>query len=120
MKVFRRALGDPAEFLHNVSALALDFRAASHVYDPGLGEIRKFVADRNYQLTNDPKAFRASVAAFAVCLVNQHAQNLVLRGIFRKRIVVHSKRFSCDLLELFYRCVFEGLDLDVPVDNRPG
>lgn len=78
----------------------------------GLEDIRNFVKARNYDIAKDPAIFRAVVAAFAVLLIKRHSQFVRVRGLFQKTLKVESKGFKCELLDLFQRCVFEGLDLD--------
>jgi hypothetical protein len=112
MKVFRRTLGSPTEFLQDMPALASKFRSLSATEDPDLKVIRRFVAEKQHHLTQDREAFRCTVAAFGELLAGRHGQNLLLTGVFIKKVVVQSGSFHCDLLELFYRCVYEGLDID--------
>lgn len=111
-QTWRMALGDQKLFLSQFPSLAGAFRSLSGQKDAGLNEIWAFVKTRNYELTPDPAAFRAAVAAFAVLLIEQHNQRLVLGGIFSKKILVRSKGLSRNLLELFYRCVFEDSALN--------
>jgi hypothetical protein len=116
---FTKALGDPKEFLDNLPMLAEQFshEVGSQHYD--LSQIRDAVKKKNYDILNDPNFCRRVFAAFAVILVDWYGQRLHLRGFFKRRIVVRSKGFSTDFLDLFYRCVFEGLDLAPPGEGLP-
>lgn len=105
------ALGDPELFLANLHGLAQEFKSMAGVQRCGLEEIRAFVKSRNFELTNEPEVFRATVAAFAAMLINDHSQQLRIRGLLSKKLFIESAGFKCDLLELFHRCVFEGMDL---------
>ena len=116
--VFNAALGDPVIFLQELRALAQQFRETTQVKQPALSDIRHAVSTRNYEITPDA-LFRPTVAAFAVLLIDSHAQQIRIRGLFRKRLMVESHQFSAELTDLFYRCVFEGIDLDVTGENQP-
>jgi hypothetical protein len=113
-----KAIGNPAVFLTNISELSGQFKVLAKVEQFELKEIREFLKSRNYELTNQPEVLRAVVAAFSVLLTEKFAQSLRLRGVFNKKIVVESAGFKGELLELFYRCTFEGLDLDTAGEER--
>jgi|SRR2546426_65428 len=108
---WNKALGDPQKFLDELTLLASRFCSLAKVEQYELKDIRSFVKARNYDLTSEPEVFRATVAAFAVVLKDYYAQSLRVRWLFHKKLMVESKRFRCELLDLFNRCVFEGLDL---------
>lgn len=105
------AFGDPKIFLAELPKLAKDFQALANVQEFELKHIRAFVKSRNYEISNEPKEFRAIMAAFVVLMNDRYAQKPRVRGLFRKKIKLESKRFDAELFDLFYRCVFEGLDL---------
>lgn len=111
-KSWNDAFGDPETFLKNISSLANNFKRLANVEHFGLDQIRGFVESRNFQLTNDPEALRSVVAAFSTLLLQITGVELRLRGFFRKTVVVRSCGFNGELLDVFYRCVFEGVDLD--------
>jgi hypothetical protein len=106
------ALGDPQVFLSEIELLADQFKSIAQVENAGIPEIRHFIKSGNYELTKNPQMLRILVAAFSSILVKRFSQTLHIRGILRRRITVESTRFRCDLLDLFYRCAFEGLELD--------
>jgi hypothetical protein len=110
-KTWEMALGDPQKFLDELTLNGARFSSMMRVEHYDLQVIRNFVESRKHEIANDPEVFRAVVAAFGIVLIDYYAQKLRVRGLFKKRIRVESKRFGCELLDLFYRCVFEGLDL---------
>jgi hypothetical protein len=120
IRAFAAALGNPEQFTIEFSKLASDFSSVAGVKQCDLNDIRNFVAAQNYQLTREPTLFRMSLAAFGSIIIHKHAQRLRVRGVFRKRILVESKGFRCDFLDLFYRCVFEGLDLTQDDEHELG
>lgn len=66
---------------------------------------------RNHDITNNASEFRQMLGAFACVLIDHYAQEIRVSGLLKKKLVVISKGFRCEFLDLFYRCVFEGLDL---------
>jgi hypothetical protein len=114
---FSEAIGDPYEFIAEFPRLASEFPTLSGVQYYQLADIRKFVELRNYQISDNRDLSRIILAAFAFILTNQFAQKLGVRGIFRKKVAVYSDRFECDFIDLFYRCVFEGLELSSTTDD---
>jgi len=119
MNSWTKAFGDPRVFLGDIPTLSRRFKTLAKVERSELAEIREFVKSRNYEITKDPEALRAVVAAFSVLLTERFGQRLRVRGVVRKKIIVESKGFTCELLDLFYRCVFEGLDLDLDWEVPP-
>src|SRR5687767_3169872 len=109
---FRKTMGNPHEFLLEMPKLVRLFSSLSGQNQLDIPAIRKFNEDRNFNLTSDRDAFRAVLAAFATILRDQHDQTLRVRGVFRKSVFIESSGFSAEFLELYYRCIFEGLDLD--------
>ena|ERR1041384_4389760 len=109
---FSLALGDPGKFLDDIPALASKFNGFAGEPGTDVSRIRKFIELRNYVLSDDPDILRSTLAAFCLLLTERYGQHLRLKGIFRKRIVVESRSFCCDLIDLFYRCMFEGLEFD--------
>ena len=108
---FERALADPNDFMSSMSELSSRFSSyiSKERYD--LKDIRAFVMARNDQLANEIETLRAVLGAFAWLITNSHAQSLRVKGIFKQTLMVESSGFQCEFLDLFYRCVFEGLDL---------
>lgn len=104
-------LGVPVYFLQQVQQLAAQFQQRINGGGCDLPTIRAFVKARNYAISDDPKVFRETVAAFVCVLRDYYAQEVKVAGILKPRIVVVSRGYRGDLLDLFHRCVFEGLDL---------
>jgi hypothetical protein len=118
MHAFARVLGDPELFVAEIPALAMELRKILGLEFPELKDIRAAVKARNYEITGD-KIFRPLLGAFAVLLIDWYGQRVVVRGWFRKRVMVESKGVRCEFLDLFYRCVFEGLDLAPEGEGLP-
>lgn len=69
------------------------------------------VSARNNQITDDAFVFRDICGAFACVLIDYYAQEIRVRGFFKRRLEVKGKGYRGELLDLLYRCGFEGLDL---------
>src|SRR5688572_9936761 len=106
-----KALGDPEAFVQQVPALASELEKIRNLEHVELKHMREAVAARDYDITTDPVFCRALFGGFAAILIDWCAQDIVVKGLFKKTVVVQSKGFSCEFVDLFYRCVFEGLDL---------
>ena len=119
MHAFARGLGEPELFVAEIPALAMELRKILGLEFPELKDIRAAVKARDYEIIDDEKIFRPLLGAFAVLLIDCYGQRVVVRGWFRKRVMVESKGFRCEFLDLFYRCVFEGLDLALEGEGLP-
>jgi len=104
-------LGDLAQFLEQAPQLARRFQDRVKATRCDLAAIRAFVKSTDYVISDDPDLFREVVGAFVCVLKDYYAGDIKVRGILKKRIVVLGPGYCGDLLDLFYRCVFEGLDL---------
>lgn len=115
-------LGAPGEFLAQVQQLAARFQQRAKTTGCDLPAIRAFVKARNYEISDDPDVLRETVAAFVCVLRDYYAQDIKVAGILKRRIEVVSLGYRGELLDLFYRCVFEGLDLAPEGEalSRPG
>ena len=109
MNKFESAIGDPEVFLRDLGPKADKFAEVLGVKHFELKDIRLFFKSREFDIPVGE--LNLALAAFGTLLVDHYAQTLKLRGIFKKKLMVESKGFSCEFLDLFYRCVFEGLDL---------
>jgi hypothetical protein len=76
----------------------------------------------SYEISDDADVFRETVAAFVCVLRDYYAQDVKVAGILKKRIEAVGPGYRGELLDLFYRCVFEGLDLapEGEAISRPG
>jgi len=108
---FENALGNPVEFKRELVSLAVEFQKLVGKPHIGLADIRDFVRSRNYEVTKNASEFRQMLGAFACVLIDHYAQEVRVSGLLKKKLVVISKGFRCEFLDLFYRCAFEGLDL---------
>lgn len=108
---WRAILGPPKSFLAQVPQLASRFVQRAGAASCDLASIRAFVRSRNYEITNEPEVFREVLAAFVCVLIDFYALDVRIGGILRKRIEIVNTHYRGELLDLFYRCVFEGLDL---------
>ena len=104
-------LGSPNEFLGQVQTLAARFQQRADTPGCDLPSIRAFVKARDYEISNDPDVFRETVAAFVCVLKDYYAQDLKVAGLWKKRIEIVGPAYRGELLDLVYRCVFEGLEL---------
>ena len=107
----REILGVPGEFLAEVQKLASQFQQRVNTTRCDLATIRSFVKSKNYEISDDPETFRETVAAFVCVLRDYYAQEVKVAGVLKKRLEVTGPGYQGELLDLFYRCVFEGLDL---------
>lgn len=105
--------------MKNIQSHAAEFSKISGHDSYELKDIRAYVKSCNYEITKDPLVFRSIVAAFGIVIIDYYAQRLRYRGFFNRRIMVESKGFSCEFLDLFYRCVFEELNLADDGDALP-
>ena len=108
---WKENLGDPGEFLAQAQRLAVKFQQNTKATGCDLAAIRSFVKSRNYEISDDLEVFREIVAAFVCVLRDYYAQEVKVAGILKKRIEVVGPGYRGELLDLFYRCVFEGIDL---------
>lgn len=108
---FSRCLGDPEQFVARIPELAIKLREYLQNDFPELKDIRAAVKARNFEITNDQDFCEALFGGFALILIDWYGQKVAVKGLFRKKVMVKAKGFSCEFLDLFYRCVFEGLDL---------
>jgi len=104
-------LGVPGEFLAGAQRRAAQFQQRAKTTGCDLAAIRRFVKSKNYEIGDDPELFREIVAAFVCVLKDYYAQDVKVAGILKRRIEVTGPGYRGELLDLFYRCVFEGLDL---------
>jgi hypothetical protein len=118
-KDFKRALGDPHEFLRELPQHADHLAKYLKVDHLEMRHIRKAVLAHKPDITLLPEFMRFAMAGFAVVLINRYGQKLCIRGFFKKTIVVESKSLRCDFLDLFYRCVHEGLDFAEKGEGLP-
>jgi hypothetical protein len=116
---FEKSLGNPVDFLKNLKAYAAQFSELSGFKYYDLTKIREFVKSCNYEISSDPSVFRPIVAAFGVVIIDYYAQRLRYRGFIKRRIMVESKGFNCEFLDLFYRCIFEDFNLADEGDALP-
>ena len=107
----KEILGDPGLYLGKLVDYSSKFEQVTGNRDYSLKTIREYVESQHYEVENDPENFRMVLGAFCILLIYWYAMKLKVRGIFQKRISVESKGFRADLLDLYNRCVFEGLDL---------
>ena len=115
-------LGVPDEFLAQVQQLAEDFKRRTKSSNCDLTTIRDFVKSRDYEISDDPRIFREILGTFVCVVRDYYAQDVRAKGLFKKRIEVAGPGYRGELLDLFYRCVFEGLDLSNEGEgvSRPG
>ena len=119
MNKFQASLGDLETFLKEIPVLANEFAKALGIDHVELRHIRGAVEQRNFEITNDPHFVRTVFGAFCALLIDWYAKSIRLGGIFRKVLFVESKGFKCELTDLFYRCVFEGVDLAPEGEGLP-
>lgn len=86
--------------------------------NPRLADIREYVKQLEYTISDKPRTCRAVLAAFA-CYMNDYQNcRIIQRGIFRIRLVVKKDWYEGDFFDLFHRVVFEGLDMPEKLANR--
>ena len=110
-KKYEEALGRPDEFLDNLRIYSGKLVKPSGLKQWDLSAIRKTANATNGNILADSERYRCLVAAFAINLIDYHGQKLIIKGFFRKRLYVTSKGFKAELTDMFYRCVFENLNL---------
>lgn len=116
---FEKALGNPAVFLQNIGYLTDEYLKMRGIKELDFEEIRQFVQTKQGQLLSDAHEFQRVAAAFACVLIDFYAQDLRLAGILRRKLVVKSRHFEGEFLDLFYRCMYEGLDLAPKGEGLP-
>ena len=80
-------------------------------YRPTNRGTARSITHQNHALSDDPELFREVVAAFVCVLRDYYAQDVKVAWILKRRIEVTGTGYRGELLDLFYRCVFEGLNL---------
>ena len=99
------------EFVQKIGQYADDFTRLSGSRDQRPSRIREFIKARNYTVTDDGNVCRAVLAAFAAYMNDYHNCRIRPSGLFRKSLVIRRGSYSGDFFDLFYRVMFEGLEI---------
>lgn len=107
-----------AEFIQKLGEYADEFTRLSGSDDHRPSRIREFLKAHDYTL-KDGAHWRAAMAAFGAYMHDFHNCRVRQSGIFRKSLVIRRESYSGDFVDLFYRVMFEGLEIpEELIDKR--
>lgn len=109
-----RALGDPETFIAEIPRLTEQCQQRLKVDSVTLRVLREFALNGEGGTSGDPQMMREMMGAFAA-FINAYYGYQIKRSwwarLFGWQLVATNGRDRCDFFDLFYRMVFEGLDL---------
>jgi len=105
------------EFVQKLGQYADDFTRLSGSDDHRPSRIREFLKAHDYTL-KDGADWRAAMAAFAAYMIDFHNCRVRPAGWFRKSLVIRRGSWSGDFVDLFYRVMFEGLEIPEDLIDR--
>lgn len=100
-----------AEFVQKIGQYAEDFTRFSGSDDHRPSRIRDFIKARDFTVSDDGAICRAVLAAFAAYMNDFHNCRVRPSGLFRKSLIIRRGSYSGDFFDLFYRVMFEGLEI---------
>ena len=106
------------DFVRRIPEYAADFCRLSGSVDVRPSRIRNFIKARGFTLTDDAAVCRATLAAFAAYMRDFHNCRIRPCGILRRSVAIGQGSYSGDLFDLFYRVMFEGLEIPEHLRSR--
>jgi hypothetical protein len=115
---FQRHCRPYKDFLRQIPQYADDFTRLSGSDDHRPSVIRAFIKARTYSVSDDGHVCRAVLAAFAAYMNDFHDCRVRQSGVFRKSLAISRGSYSGDFFDLFYRVMFEGLEIPEDLKDK--